>query len=252
MDRLRLGLTVTLCLVFLLLMKELVATFKENPVPPEQPSETQKTKPYVAPRPISLYPAVPARLPDMTDGYLFTETRSIEGEAPAGRNVSSHLVDIDDVLYEGSLIVGDTRKAIISYPEKKGGVTRAGRYGAKSRNVGKDLEHVQLIVGEAISGYKVVEILPEKIVFEKSGERIEKKLYDSDKQRQITSSPQKSSPQSVVREPPKTVRQSPTVTPDRSAPDKKERINRRPPPPPPEQQQIPTGRGITNPYTIGR
>jgi hypothetical protein len=195
----RLAITIALCLSLLLIVKGIVTTFESSPLPEEKAGEIQKGKVYKGSRPITLYPPVPAKLPDLDRGYLFNEERNLGGGVKAGGDNSDISVNIDDVVYEGSLIIGDVRKAIISYPSirkaiisypsKPGGTAR--RSSRSGRVPTKDREHVRVSENETISGYKVVEILPEKITFEKGSERTEKLLFDSLKQREIAGRPTK-------------------------------------------------------------
>lgn len=185
----RLAITIALCLSFLLIVKGIVTTFESSPLPEEKAGETKNGKVYKGSRPITLYPSVPAKLPDLDRGYLFNEERNLGGGVRAGGDNTDIAVNIDDVVYEGSLIDGNVRKAIISYPSKPGGTARRSSRG--SRVPTKEKEHFRLSENEIISGYKVVEILPEKITFEKGSERIEKLLFDSLKQREIAGRPTK-------------------------------------------------------------
>ena len=188
----RLAITIALCLSLLLLLKGIVTTFHSSPLPAKKAGETKKGKVYKGSRPIKIYPSVPAKFPDLDKGYLFNEERNLGGGGKAVGDLADISVNIDDVVYEGSLIIGDISKAIISYPSKSVKKGRTSRKPSRSsKGSSKNREHFRLSENESISGYKVVEILPEKITFEKGSETIEKFLFDSSKQREVTSRPRK-------------------------------------------------------------
>ncbi len=137
------------------------------------------------------YPPVPTRLPSLDEGYLFHQTRKLDGvsesegeeELKTAENAgdAEAPVDMTKVVYIGSIITGNINKAIISYP--------AGKTRARGRNTpvrgrsASSSEYAHLAEGDDFSGYKVTSVAPGKIVFEKGGETIEKPLYDASKKR---------------------------------------------------------------------
>ncbi len=152
-----------------------------------------------------LFPQVPAPIPDLTQGYLFTEERTLEeGDTQKteeeGQPGGEKPVDLAQVFYEGSIIKGANKVAIIitsalevaagpklpSSPPKKGG---AGPHPGATVT-----RHLQLKTGEALGEYVVADILPDKVVFKKGEETIEKLLYDPAKQRVAATGPPPSGP----------------------------------------------------------
>ena len=136
------------------------------------------------------YPKVPAPLPDLRDGYLFNEKRmlAIEEEEQVENDLTGEhegiKVNMADVMYVGSLIRGDVRRGLISYPaQRKKTKTEVKRAKKKTLRSSKNRDYVRLLVGERFSDYKVVEIEPDRIKFEKRGKTVVKFLHDSGKNR---------------------------------------------------------------------
>lgn len=143
---------------------------------------------------VKLYPAVSKPLPDLYEGYLFNEERLLLREEDVKEEDTSDThqgirVNIEDVMYVGSLIIGDTRKGLISYPNKPQSAkstkssklsrtrTRVPKRTIKRRN------YAQVLVGETFSDYKVVTVESDRIEFAKGGKTIVKQLYDPEKKR---------------------------------------------------------------------
>ena len=156
------------------------------------------SKPDTSPKPmpasvptqgkINFHPPVPGHLPDLNEKYLFNAERLLEEEdEPAFEDkddLDEFIADFDDVKYVGSIISSKSRKGIVSYPAKKKKPTRRRSKSSKpGRYSGKNLSYARLVVDDKFSGHKVTGIFPDKMIFEKSGETIEKLLYDSEKQR---------------------------------------------------------------------
>ncbi|MBU1716621.1 MAG: hypothetical protein KKG70_13535 [Proteobacteria bacterium] len=105
-----------------------------------------------------------------------------------GSAVATENIKWDEVLFTGSIIVGSMSKALISYPNTD---TSNNQDPKKSRPRTKQADteknkHKSLTLGEIFNGYKVIEILPARIVFEKDGDLIAKFLYDQKNERIIT------------------------------------------------------------------
>ncbi len=143
---------------------------------------------------VKLYPAVPRSLPDFYNGYLFNEERLLIPEEDIKEEEGSEAhqgirVNMDEVTYVGSLIIGDTRKGLISFPNKPQPVKSARSKTAQrsrkkvARRVIKKRNYAQVLVGETFSDYKVVAVESDRIEFSKSGKTIVKQLYDPDKKR---------------------------------------------------------------------
>lgn len=135
----------------------------------------------------SLYPPVPAVMPDLNDNYLFNSERSFAGdELDAG--FADEMVDLAEVTYTGSLIVGNIRMGLITYQDDVpvAGATAppARRGAAPPRNRTKTVaRNKQLAVGDDFMGYLVEKIEKDRLVLKKGDEMIEKFLYDSGKDR---------------------------------------------------------------------
>jgi len=145
---------------------------------------------------IRFYPSVPVKLPDLTEGYLFNQERrlkSLENIEDAAADDPLD-IDIDEVRYAGSLINGSTRKGLIRYQEVREAVRTQIRRGARvsmanKRPTAQKWSSKVVEEGETVSGYRVVSISPEAIVFEKGGSQLEKKLYAPDKERMAFTPP---------------------------------------------------------------
>lgn len=155
-----------------------------------------------------LQPPVPGVLPDLKDGYLFNPERMLAGAAPppaageekvdeaSAENAPGIAAKIADVTYAGSIIADNFSRAIIVYTEaakskakapaqpasRSSKATRTPAAAPAAASGGE--KHAQLEVGDMLDGYKVSEIQPDKIVFTKDGDTVEKLLYDPDKKRQ--------------------------------------------------------------------
>ncbi len=154
----------------------------------------------VAPLPQAkaLQPEVPEVLPDLKDGYLFNQERMLAGaETPpatagdaeaAGEMTSGIAASIDDVIYTGSIITDADSRAIITYPSPAKNLGRAPAASRPPKSGGPvavgPVEYGRLAVGDVLDGYEVKEILPERLIFTKGEETVEKMLYDPDKNRQ--------------------------------------------------------------------
>ena len=175
---LRLAAATGLGLTLLLLLVGLVQTWRHDPLTALKAALAKPPRPApIEARPaIDFYPAVPT-LPDLNVGYLFNAERAGAGTTRGGSSLAS--VNVRDLTYAGSIIFGKIRKALLSFPVAgQGG--EAGP-GISSRPAGTGYYHVA--PGDAIGGFTVSEILPEKIVFQRGGETVEKLLYDAKKQR---------------------------------------------------------------------
>lgn len=138
-------------------------------------------------------PLVPATLPDLREGYLFNQERVLantdfppaqEGNANDESTVGVGAA-IDDVTYVGSLITKGFRRALIVFPAPPKATKGRPRIPMRrpSAASGAEEEHAQLKPGDMLDGYKVTEILPDKLVFVKGDETVEKLLYDVGKKR---------------------------------------------------------------------
>ena len=145
---------------------------------------------------IGTRPKVPLALPDLKQGYLFNEERAVEEEIPEPEEEEFHGNDlglnakVDDIQFSGAVIGASFKVALISYPEaarpKKMGSKRLGRSAKSIAKRGRGgMKNARVKEGDLVNGYKVAAIYPDKIVFEKGKDTIEKFLYDPEKKRII-------------------------------------------------------------------
>jgi len=168
-----------------------------EPVAPAQPTrQAAQLPPPPAVEPdqgqVAYYPEVPQQLPDLNTGYLFTETRSVGGDAEGAGNGAEKIgepeVDINSVVFIGSIITKDIRKAIISAPPAKESqpkvYVKAGKlFKRAAMAAAKPQEYVKVVQGETFRGYTVKLVSPDKITFVRGEEVVEKLLYDPAKKR---------------------------------------------------------------------
>lgn len=139
----------------------------------------------------SLQPTPPATPPDLNQGYIFNAERSLAaGGGKGGQARNAGNVAIDKVHYSGSIITDTNPRALLSYalggqPDSSGG-------GAGLQKQG----FLRVAVGDTVDGYKVTEILAEKITFSRDGQKITKLLYDKAKDRGLGPPPLSSREQS--------------------------------------------------------
>ncbi len=159
---------------------------------------------------VEFYPVVPKPLPDLYEGYLFNEERDLAREDEVQDEESAEVnegirVNIEEVNYVGSLIVGDVRTGLISYPNKpepaQARKDRQGRKAVQKKTI-KQRNYQQVLVGETFSDYKVVAVESDRIEFAGGGKTVVKQLYDPDKER--LAPPKVVSPPKKNRFPPKT------------------------------------------------
>ncbi|MEN8141509.1 MAG: hypothetical protein ABFR97_09835 [Thermodesulfobacteriota bacterium] len=134
-------------------------------------------------------PRLPKTLPDLNSGYLFNAERHIDtgqaaGDEQEGQGEAAH-VNVYEVSYDGSLIAGDVRLGLISYPLQQARKSR--RKTRSSRGAQRGSLRVQL--GNKVGGYKVEAIEVERILFRKGEEEVEKFLNDNEKLRTKVSRP---------------------------------------------------------------
>jgi hypothetical protein len=147
-------------------------------------------------------PVVVAPLPDVNNGYVFSEKRKYEKDDPANA-LKAALVEqgpdpLTTVLYSGSLIAGDLRRALVTYQElpKEADPRRSspGRLQAPAAAQGV-IQKKQLNRGDLFLGYVVAAVEPDRVVFEKGDRKVEKFLYDQGKKRMA---PPEVSPQQAL------------------------------------------------------
>lgn len=147
-------------------------------------SRTQEPPPLPA-KAIRLYPSLPADLPDLNEGYLFNQERNLKPlETGAGMTAEDEFaIDMDEVHYDGSLIIGSARKALIRYPTLSSPMMRRTMGTLPARAIAEKWSSRVVEEGDTVSGYRVVSISPQGIVFEKDDDQVEKNLYSPAKDR---------------------------------------------------------------------
>lgn len=208
---------IILSLSFIFLLKEGFISLRPGNLPSPPAADVKKqAKPqgaYQADKSVSFYPAVPPALPDLNKGYLFNEERTLEGAVDAAGTeegdeaAESLVVDMETVFYAGSIIIGDVRKGLVTFPAaatpvrktarpQKGGAAPAPPSVPKQRN------YAQLVAGESFSGYKVLAVEADRIIFQKGEETVEKLLNDPKKSRIAAPAPQPPAQQKQKAAPP--------------------------------------------------
>ncbi|MBA3015954.1 MAG: hypothetical protein KKD63_13760 [Proteobacteria bacterium] len=147
-----------------------------------------------------MQPTAPATLPDLKVGYVFNQERMLGGDEPLpdekkeedegeyNENAQGITATIEEITFVGSIIADAFSRALILYPSQSLGgpatpASRSSRSKSPPPGAGAE-EHAQLEVGDKISGYEVAEILPDKLIFAKGDETVEKLLFDPEKTRQ--------------------------------------------------------------------
>lgn len=169
----RLAMAVVLLLMLMAQAWGLVSVLRQDPLRNLAVMEKKKAKAQVVmPREIlSLQPVPPTVLPDLNQGYIFNAERNLaDGEGRDGQAQSAGNVGMDKVRYNGSIISEENIRALLSYPLVAPGIQQKQGF-------------LRVVVGDTVDGYKVTDILPEKIVFSRGGQKITKWLYDRTKER---------------------------------------------------------------------
>lgn len=199
---LKLAVSIALSLLLLFLVKEGYDSLRTEDISGGPVVTEKRRQPLPAPSQTAMrgefYPSVPTPLPDLYEGYLFNEERLLESEddegetdtAPPDTADDELKVDMDAVYYMGSIIMGDKRKGLISYPEPKSkpsaSVSRRGRTPTRlptRATRSTETNYAQLVVGDTLSGYKVIAVETNRLVLQKGSETLEKLLHDSAKVR---------------------------------------------------------------------
>lgn len=175
----RLAMAVALLLVLLTQAWGLVSVLRDDPLRNLAVKGKKEAPAPMPPGMQSLQPTPPAAPPDLNQGYLFSAERSLTGGGKSGKAQNAANVAIDKIHYSGSIIT-DKPKALLSFAlggseDSSGGAQKQG--------------FLRVAIGDTVNGYKVTEILPEKIIFSRDGQQITKLLYDKAKDRGIGPTP---------------------------------------------------------------
>lgn len=179
------GLTGSLLLVGRLSLQ----TASVDPLPPA-PAADKVAAVKARGEKVRFYPDVPDPLPELTSRYVFNEERHLavagkeDGAGKVQVATDGLRVNMDELYYSGSVIIGDSRQALVSFTElvDKGKKRRT----KKSKNKGKSSsarKYARLKVDETLGVYLVTAIETHRIVFSRGTEEIVKTLYDNSKKR---------------------------------------------------------------------
>ena len=179
----RLAMAVAFLLVLLAQAWGLVSVLRDDPlrnlaVKGKKEAKTQGAMPG---KNLSMQPMVSGDPPDLNQGYIFSAERNLAaGGGKDGQSQNAGNVAIDKIHYSGSIITDANPRALLTYPLGGGqpGASDGGRAGTQTQGF------LRVAVGDTVNGYKVTEILSEKITFSRGGQKITKLLYDKTKERQ--------------------------------------------------------------------
>ncbi|MEW6427518.1 MAG: hypothetical protein AB1568_05735 [Thermodesulfobacteriota bacterium] len=169
---------------------------------PREPVVERKKSAGLGPMPVTrFYPEVPAVIPDLAENYLFNEQRKLGTDEPVEEGGEEPIeepaetVDMENLEYVGSIILGDLRKAMVSFtvsepappqPEQPGRPPVRGMPQLPpqtARRAGGEQKVTTVSEKEEFYGYLVASILPDRITFSRGSDSVEKLLYDPEKER---------------------------------------------------------------------
>jgi hypothetical protein len=125
--------------------------------------------------------APPAEVPDLHQGYIFSPDRVLDPAAAAAFGGGGETTGaetgafVEGLRYDGSIIVGDVRRALVSFPATR-----------RDPETGRDVKVTRNQVieqGDEFRGYLVEAVEPLRLVLSRDGERVIKPLYDKNKER---------------------------------------------------------------------
>lgn len=144
-------------------------------------------------------PPVATPLPDVEKGYIFSEKRKIEKDDPAAAAKAAAAAEVGPdllatVTYTGSLIIGETRRALVTYQEQSQAAPPRRPVGGRgpapaAASAQSGTQYKQLTMGDKFLGYAVAAIEPDRLVFAKGEQKVEKFLYDRNKKRMAAAAP---------------------------------------------------------------
>ena len=152
---------------------------------------------------VHLNPETKGNAVDLCQGYLFNSQRFV----PSSSGIvdqSKKSINMETLQYDGSVIIDETRKAIISFAVADSGVRQK-----KNKNVHVRSAHRRQIrrqskvvaAGDIVAGYTARVVEPLYIVFTRGDKEIRRDLFDKGKQRKagVAVSLKKVRPQSPKR-----------------------------------------------------
>lgn len=164
----RLAMSFVLLLVLLAQGWGLVSVWREDPLHRLAAEKKKEVPPRAAiPEKIpSMQPLISGVQPDLNTGYIFNVERNLAGgDGADGQAQGAAREAMDKVQYNGSIIAGNDVRALLSYPVAGPGTQQKQGF-------------LRVVVGDTVNGYLVAEILPEKIIFSRGGQKITKLLRD--------------------------------------------------------------------------
>jgi hypothetical protein len=163
---------VVLLLVLLVQAWGLVSVWRDDPLQSLAVGKKKEVLPQAAMpgKSLSLQPMVPGVPPDFNEGYIFNVERSLAaGDDKDGQSQGAGKESMDKVQYNGSIIAENNTRALLSYPLVSPGSQQKQGF-------------LRVVVGDTVNGYMVADILPEKIIFSRGGQKIIKLLHDKTKE----------------------------------------------------------------------
>jgi len=229
---LRIGVIIALLLSLVALGREAMQSWQPVSLP-KRPTVIEKKKSGgLEKKPLSsFYPKPPVVMPNLDEGYLFTEARVrgeeevVEEAPPEEVENPEGSVDMETLQYVGSIIIGELRKGMLSFslrqPQSKSTPQRriADRRSSHMRKVPKkgslQKKHATVSEKDEFYGYQVSEVGADRIVFAKGDATVEKMLYDPEKERMKAPPVAKRPP---VARTPQQARRATAANPNQAAP----------------------------------
>lgn len=168
MTSIRLAMSFVLLLALLAQGWGLVSVWREDPLHRLAAEKKKEAPPRAAiPEKIpSMQPLSSGVQPDLNTGYIFNVERNLAGgDGADGQAQGAAREAMDKVQYNGSIVAGNDVRALLSYPVAGPGAPPKQGF-------------LRVVVGDTVNGYLVAEILPEKIIFSRGGQKITKLLRD--------------------------------------------------------------------------
>ncbi len=161
---------------------------QDDAVPGQSKPETRKPslKKTIT---LSLNPKITQPLPNLNQGYLFNSERFRKSASTSVNDHNGQKINMESLQYNGSIIVGASRKALISYTNGKTArtATRINKTTSRANNPGtqaKSDRTSQIIsLGESIGGYTVSEVEPLQVTFTRGSHTVTKDLFSTEKKR---------------------------------------------------------------------
>ncbi|MFZ5774065.1 MAG: hypothetical protein ACOY3Z_01075 [Thermodesulfobacteriota bacterium] len=174
----RLAIIAGLLLLLLGQGRGVIVVWRERPPrAAAQEKHQQAAKAAPATGRFSLQPPVQGAAPEFNQGYLFNAERSLAGDGARGPQAKNAVnVGWDKMQYNGSIIGGSETKALLSYP-------LGGQPASPGGGIPQAHGFLRVVVGDMVNGYRVTEILPERIVFAKGEQKIIKPLHERGRER---------------------------------------------------------------------